>query len=285
MEDDDVKTILSSIVCAMKSLPNLRRKALDTELESLKPICTLVEYPGALVFFSELYPLFYYGNGILVREPERGGRAYWERLFDSAVKSQTEHRLFVFESERAAAALRKEFRDAGYQMYRERYMVRESPFPVNLRSSVECISVNDTGAWDALELMHAQADDDDVFSLADTSPAMKRLFRKTRDVSDGIGIRWFLLRDRRSGEYLSSAGIFVYGEMGRLQSVVTAPRFRKKGYANYLLRLIVNEAFRSENVKAVALCCDRGTIAERIYLGMGFRPVAATASCLKLVSR
>lgn len=268
----------------MNSLSSLRRKVLDTELATLAPICTLVEYPGALAFYSVKYPRFYYGNGVLVRDPLRGGRGYWEQLFDSAVKSQTEHRLFVFESERAAAGLQREFRDAGYEMYRERYMVRDSLFQCRKRSNVEMLSVNETGAWDELELMHAGADGDEILSLEETSPAMKSLFRKTRDVSDAIGIRWFLLRDRKSGELLSSAGIFEHEGIGRLQSVMTAPRFRRKGHARYLLRRIANETLRTGNVKVVALCCDRGTVAENMYLGMGFRPVAATASCLKVFS-
>lgn len=265
----------------MNRITNLRNKVLATEHRLREPICSFAESTGALSFYSRSYPGFYYGNGVLIRRPELGDSGYWERVFDETVRTQNAvHRLFVFESDSRSASLQREFRDAGYAMFRERYMVLESPMQIRKRRDFIVESINDTGAWEALELLQAQ-DDKDIDDVAELSSGLRNLFRKTMEVSEGVGIRWFALRDERTGEYVSSVGIFHDGPLARLQTVIAPPRFRRNGYVRYLLGRIINDALATDGIKAVALSCDRGTIAERIYLSLGFRPVAATASCYR----
>ena len=102
-----------------------------------------------------------------------------------------------------------------------------------------------------------------------------QMVRRDREVHRPAGMRWFVstIDGRRAG----FAALFSLAGVGYIESVVTMPRYRRRGVATATVARAARESFEAGD-SLVHLLAEKGGSPQRLYERLGFRVVAEVES-------
>ncbi len=267
---------------------DLERRALETDLRLLEPICEFVRREDHIVYRSRRFPTFYGGNGLELLEPSARSLTGWERLFhEEFPRSEYVHETFTMRRDSRTEPLEEAALSAGYHVEPELYMALEAPAPeqgANLerRDDLSVLRVHDDAGWRRLTEFHrVTAADEDWF---DPEAEDNSLVAKTRYVADAIGVEWYLLLGEGNPTPLARAGIFFHQGLGRLQDIETHPEHRRRGYATRLVGHLLRRAFEEVGADAVCLCADENEAALGLYDRLGLKPLGRHVTLMRYPS-
>ena len=106
----------------------------------------------------------------------------------------------------------------------------------------------------------------------------KQMGKYRRMTQAGLG-KWFAAFV--DGKLAADCGVYVFGEVGRFQSVGTHPKFRRQGLCGSLVFAAANWAFANTAAKKLVMVADPEYHAAKIYESVGFKPTEKQAGCSK----
>ncbi len=114
-----------------------------------------------------------------------------------------------------------------------------------------------------------------LFDVADEA-MLDQLQALERDVLVPAGRRWFVVPGA-AGRPEAFSALLVLRGVAFVDHVATLPEVRRRGHATALAGRLLAEA-RDAGARRTYLLAEPGGVAERIYRGLGFRPVTRIAS-------
>jgi ribosomal protein S18 acetylase RimI-like enzyme len=267
---------------------DLEKRALDTDLRLLEPICEFIRREDHFVYRSSLFPTFYGGNGIELLDPLTRDLSQWEELFHSEFpRDRFKHETFTLRLDAESEPLLEAARAAGYHVDNEQYMGLTSlPEPKrpdrDSGAELSILGVRGDADWQRMEAFHrlTSTGKDWFQPVVESDP----LIAKSRHVSEAIDLEWYLLVSEDQPMPLARAGIFFHLGIGRLQDVETHPEHLRRGHATRLLRFMLERAFEEVEVDAVCLCADEEPPALALYESLGFTPLGRHVTLMRYPS-
>lgn len=258
-----------------------------TERHVMDSVCTYEQHEDFDLFKSLRFPNFYSGNGIRVHPSaavcpiERWVQHFQKHFSPLQYRHVTillsgDAWLSNSEAEAEATAL-------GLRVYKETFMaVRSETLARNALTSasqtpVLLLSTEDAAA--GLYQLHLdESRDEDWFEDEDD---FRKLFDKTLAIAHGTGTRWFVVPSPESaGRYIASIGFFHFEGVCRLQEVITAAGFRRRGLASALVGAVSAHA-TATGMQVTALLADPDSEAHRLYGGLGFADLAFDVTLMR----
>jgi GNAT superfamily N-acetyltransferase len=218
-------------------------------------------------------PTFYWGNFLLFsRPPQEGDLQRWRDLFAREIGTppEVEHQAFGWDSPEGENGFLEPFIRAGFEANRDVVLVTVAPHaPPRPSPSVSIRALYSDADWQrAVDLqvicrepVHAEAGYR-VF----TERSMER-YRKMS--AAGLG-SWYgaFIADR----LVADLGIFHDGELGRYQSVVTHPDFRRQGIAGTMICEAGRRAITQYGLRTLVMIAEQDSGPARLYQSLGFAP-------------
>lgn len=250
-----------------------------TERRLREPLCSLEYADAYCVYKSEQFPGYYGANGVEILRNNGRTLHDWERVFEQYFTADIyQHKTFSYSRGNAPETLVEEARQAGYDVVQvDAWMyAREPLLDTDLPMGLQVGCITSATDWELYRTFFHDVNKEESWY---TPSGCDNLFRKTRYVSDVVGIQWFYLAE---GKVLTAViGVFLHKGIARLQGVVTHPLWRRRGLATHLLCYVFAHAKHTLCADAVALCADVDYIAIDLYKKMGFVAVGETVELMK----
>jgi ribosomal protein S18 acetylase RimI-like enzyme len=210
-----------------------------------------------------------FGNFVLFHNPPRmGDLQYWTQVFRDE-HPEAIHMTFGWDDPKEAGEVQP-FIDAGFEFDSSIVMTAQTvhaPSKLNLECQIRTLEPSDWLAWVDLEVAVNEAQPE-----ADREGSGYRAFVENqasefqRIIEAGHGHFWGAF----VGDQLaSSLGLFIWGEVGRFQSVVTHPDFRRRGLCGTLVYEISKRGLAQ--TKTLVMVADPEYVAAGIYESIGFQ--------------
>lgn len=263
-------------------LPSIRA----TERCVADSVCTYEEHEDFDVFRSLRFPNFYGGNGIRVHPAAavRPIERWVERFQKHFSPLQYRHVTILFSGEAwlSSSGAAAEAMALGLGVYKESFMaVRSATLATNAlaRASDAPVLLSTEDAAAGLYQLHLdESRDEDWFEGEED---FRKLFDKTLAIAHGTGTRWFVVPSPESaGRYIASVGFFHFQGVCRLQEVMTAPGFRRRGLASTLVAAVGADA-SAAGMQVTALLADPDNEAHRLYSRLGFTDLALDITLMR----
>ncbi len=247
---------------------------LSTELVILESICEVKEYREFTVYKSDLFPTFYGGNQIFVKEISSKSLSDWETIFDTHFEQNIfKHKTFNFVSTVGHPDMIREAKIRGYDYGYCSYMSTDALQLFKVPKDIEIVRIlgsegtadfkRSQKEWTQYKKFLQKCNDQEWF--------WKEGFRKQKYITSSLNIEWFVLRKKKSKKILASLGVFKHKNMARLQDVMTHPKHRQKGYASLMVRYIINYALNTLKSEKIIVQCDSLNHAHHLYEKCGFK--------------
>ena len=258
------------------------RDLYDSELRGIDVLCELETIDGATAFRSSRFPTFYYGNGLLLHDPERHDADEWLRIHAEHFGKDVAHRLFLFEPDVQPIELIDALVTRGFASDPGSYLLHHGPLEAKVPKGCDIDELDITEEVDYLRLLLLQSQVvKDIEDATEITKGSRALFEKRVVLTEALGISWYAMRERATGIDVATCGMFRSGSIGRLQEVITPPRYRRQGFASDLVATVSSRWIGRSDVETIGLICDAGSDAERIYRRIGFTKVFASDACLQ----
>lgn len=234
----------------------------------------IIDRGNYLVIRTPTNPSFYWGNFLLFDHPPmKGDDQAWQELFAREIGAPplVTHQIFGWDTTNNEMGVIEPFLEKGYHL--EQSVVLTSQQPVPPSDSVEGVTVRPLELEDEWE----QSIENHV---AGREPAFEetsyRLFRQRQMVRYRAMARagrgaWFgaFIGNR----LVADLGIFYSHQLGRYQSVLTHPDYRRRGIARSLVTQSGAYALEHFGIKTLVIVAEAGSQAERLYQAAGFEIV------------
>lgn len=224
-----------------------------------------------LVIRTPTNPSFYWGNYLLFEHPPmEGDYQRWQELFAKEIGTPplVIHQTFGWDTTDNEKGVIEPFLEKGYHLDQRVVLTTQNLIPPS--HSIQGVTVRPF----ELEYDWTQSIENQVecrapeFAEASYRLFMQRQMNRYRAMTQvGLGA-WF-------GAFIGSQlvadlGIFYTNQLGRYQSVLTHPKYRRKGIARQLLLESGVYALKHFELKNLVIVADTGSIAEKLYLSIGF---------------
>ncbi len=261
---------------------DLGEKILETEIHLLEAIGETIDRSDCMILRSEMFPRYYFGNLLVIKDWRNMDVAYWQHLYRQHFNPERyEHEAYILTDVEEAKELTEGFRNAGYDVATGVWLATESLPHYAVPEGFWIQKVETEEDWKLLRILQNEEGEKDMVEDLSWLDKPSSLFEKERYTSAKCEITWFLLRKEGDDFACSGLGIFKHLGLGRLQSVVTPPRHRGNGYASVILSHAVDFAHRHLGVKQVVLGTELDNPAVKLYTRLGFRPVTRTMEYTK----
>lgn len=239
-----------------------------TENRLLEPICKLEEFDGYSVFKSDKFPSFYGGNKIEIRAGKNVSLGEWERIFHQHFDPEiSAHVRFTFEDREDLRYLIDQASAHDYGIEVCSYMICSNEnHCTDLPDEFEIHHINSEEEWERFRIFSDETSRGEDWY--DPEQGTNSLFEKVRETSRAVGIDWFYVSEKGSREILAKSGMFQHGDICRLQDVMTAEKWRRKGLATSLISFLIKIALSKSS--GVALLADVDYVAIDLYRKLGF---------------
>lgn len=226
-----------------------------------------------LIVTTPSNPTFWWGNFILFHEPPKeGDLERWGQIFTNEIGpyEQVGHMVFGIDGTDGDTGEIQPFLDAGFKLEVNVVLTaREVTVPPKLNTEAEIHLIQTSDAWEAV-LENQVACRTSEFDRESYTEFKKRQLRRYRAMMDaGLGA-WF--GASLDGRPVADLGIFMDGDVGRYQSVVTHPDYQRRGLCGTLVYHAARHAFKALGVETLVMIADPNYHAARIYESVGFRP-------------
>jgi GNAT superfamily N-acetyltransferase len=225
-----------------------------------------------LVIRTPSNPSYRWGNLLIFdAPPQPGDYKTWTRLFALEVGTppRITHKLFAWDTVDGDNGEVKDFLRAGFELGEEIVMATDT-LPTSSRYNhdieIRALATDaDFSEHVELHVLCRQVKDDEA-SYRAFYEASTESYRKMIRV--GLG-RWF--GAFLDGRLVADMGIFTDGELGRYQSVVTHPDFRRRGICSTLLYHVGRFALEALGAKTLVIVADAHYFAKEVYAAVGFK--------------
>jgi ribosomal protein S18 acetylase RimI-like enzyme len=224
-------------------------------------------------------PGFWWGNFILFHQaPREGDVDAWEQIFIKEVGwlPGIRHRNFAWDDIEGAKGESGAFIERGYKLS-ESVFLQATSVSRAPRSNDDVVvrPLSGDDEWHAaLANQHAALSEErDTPSFREFQTAQMRRYRAMEMA--GLG-RWFgaFLRN----QLVADMGLFVEDNVGRCQSVATAPAYRRRGVCAAMVNEVCSFGFRCMDARQIIMMTAVDSAAARIYRAVGFRDSERVAS-------
>lgn len=252
----------------VSALANL---GLRTDIEMLRFEGSIQERDDCIVVKTPTNPTFYWGNLLVFPEPPRAGElARWGKKFAAAFREEprVRHRTFTWDTITGEAGAKEEF--AGYVDEATEVLLLnrgELLSPPRLNREIEARRLSTEADWAAALESQLSLRPEHLTLESFTAFKIAQMDRYRRMTAAGLG-EWFgaFLK----GEMIASCGLFLFGGIGRFQTVGTHPSHRRKGGALALMHEACRQGLTS-SAPTLVICADPDYHAAQLYRSLGFR--------------
>ena len=231
-------------------------------------------------------PNYYWGTLLVFDQaPQPGDYERWTRLFSLAFAHRpgVQHFSFGWDDGSGAHGAVEPFRAAGYEVFDVKTLAAKTTrLPPRANTQVECRPLRGNAEWADLvgnELTRRPDGYDDA-QWEHYIRGLVGSYRRSVEKGHGAWFGAFL-----QGELTATAGIFCVNGLARYQSVVTRPRWQKRGIAGRLIAEMGQWANHNLNAERLVITADEGSSAARIYASCGLEVVESNAGCMKRAPR
>lgn len=247
---------------------------LSSELAILNSICEVKDYKTFSVYKSDLFPSYYGGNLLLIKEISEKSLTEWELIFETHFeKNVFGHKTFNFVTTVGNPNILRNAKNRGYDCNYISYLSTDSLQLFKVPKGFEIVKI--ISADLSTDFKKSKKQWGRYLKFIKESQELewsaKAGFRKQKYITSALNIEWFALRKKKSKKILSSLGVFKYKNMARLQEVVTHPEHRKKGYASLLVRFITNYALSTLKAEQVIVASESLYHSYKMYEKCGFK--------------
>jgi len=243
-----------------------------SERRVMSSICTFENHGAYEVFKSEEFPKFYAGNGIAILQPSNDDIVHWVAVFHRHFSAtQFRHLTLCFAEDAWRDALAEQAEQAGFSQSIEVPLAapaeRLAGDGENEPSTTTTRLLHSPTDMQALYRLHLDESRDLDWFIDDDD--FKGLFAKTLAVSERVGITWLGIDAPHGDGLISALGYFDHTGVCRLQEIITAEPFRRKGLATRLIRDAATRA-TARGIGAVGLITELDSEAHSLYRRLGF---------------
>ncbi|MGZ3699046.1 MAG: GNAT family N-acetyltransferase, partial [Bdellovibrionota bacterium] len=195
----------------------------------------------------------------------------WEGIFDREIKArepQTHHYTFGWDDPSGALGSAAEFQAAGYELEQDVVLTAsEVVRPPKWNSEITVRKVRSDADWEeALQTqLEARSPDHGIEGFERYS---RRQFARYRNMAEaGLGDWWgAFLGDKM----VAGLGLYVAGELGRFQQVVTRKAFRRQGICGTLVHEVSRRVLAGGRFKTLVIVAAEQEHAVKIYQNVGY---------------
>lgn len=220
--------------------------------------------PWGWVVRSPHNPGFRWGNFLLFTSPPKtGDLEVWEQRFQAELP--VVHRAFGWDSPEGNRGDVSGFLKTGFLLREDRVLTSFSPpMPRHPHPTAKVQPLLDWEEWLELELAAENPPPEEAASLRSFLEA--RLQARRGQVEAGRACWWGAYLQ---GKLRATLGIYRLGELGRFQSVVTHPAYRRQGLAQTLIARAGRWALE-EGARQLLIVTDPKGPALSLYRALGF---------------
>lgn len=226
-------------------------------------------------------PNYFWGNLLIFgRAPRAGDLEAWRAIFKTEFPDpRIYHQTFAWQSSEGAGDI-STFLEFGFELQPQAVMATQKlSRPAKFNADIEMRVLAGDAEWNEMaELQVASADGKiprDV--LADFYYAQNKRFRAMERAGRGHWYGAFMRGDAGAAgsSMVAALGLYHQGGLGRYQSVVTHPSYRRRGICGTLVYLAGQAALHgmkpdAKGEKHLVMCADPGYHALQIYKSVGF---------------
>jgi len=252
---------------------NLRSLAWRTDLIFPAFDGVIVDRGRYLVVRTPSNPTFYWGNFLLFdRPPAAGDEELWPRLFAEEIghAPQVRHQTFGWDSPEGDPGAAQAFVARGFRLDQSSVLTASSVVPpAHLAKDIFVRRLESDDDWRQATENQVRGRDEGL-NEADFrrfKEAHMERYRRMARAGHGDWFGAFL-----DGALVADLGIYHAGNLGRFQTVVTHPDYRRRGYAGSLVYHAARHALGPAGLKTLVLVADADSSAERLYRSLGFLP-------------
>lgn len=249
--------------------------AIETDLIFSRFNGQVIEKQNYIVIRTPSNQGYHWGNYLVFQDaPSPGDETRWPLIFreEFADLPGVQHILFTWATRSEGSAV-PAFCELGYSLENSLALVASSVHrPQKYNNEVSVRPLASDADWESAvqnQIMVNEKYEPNKFER------FKRLqmanYRLMAEAGRG---RWF--GAFLNGKLVADLGVYFETEVGRFQSVVTHPQYRRLGICGRLVFDAANLAFSEFKVKRVAMVADADYHAAKIYESVGFLPVETT---------
>lgn len=220
---------------------------------------------------TPINPGFHWGNYIIFdKAPQAGDLQRWKEIFrkEFPYYPKIHHYTFSWDVDDEQKGECEQFVEAGFELDRAVVLTADRVnLPLNPNHEITIRKISSEEDWEAVYDLHMICADPKYLngSYEDFQRASIIEYRKMSDADRGGWFGAFLEQ-----QLVGGLGLFHESGLGRYQSVMTHPKFRKQGICGTLVHHAANIAFDEYGVKTLVMEADAGYHAARIYESVGF---------------
>ena len=231
----------------------------------------IIDRGNYLVIRTPTNPSFYWGNYLLFDHPPmEGDYQRWQELFAQEIGTPplVTHQVFGWDTTDNEQGVIEPFLEKGYHIERSVVLTaRQLIPPLNLIEGVTVRPFELENYWTQSIENQVECREPE-FEETGYRLFRQRQMNRYRAMSQaGLGA-WF--GAFIGNQLVADLGIFHAKQLGRYQSVLTHPKYRRQGIARQLVFESGVYALKHFGLDNLVIVADSGSIAERLYRSMGF---------------
>jgi RimJ/RimL family protein N-acetyltransferase len=227
---------------------------------------------------SPANPTFHWGN-LLIFDASPGPSDFprWIERFDQAFAHAPEvrHMTFGWDSSDGESGEIGPFLEAGFHLEEQVVLTARAVVPPPHRNpaiDVRALSCDHDREAATLEQLASEAAGAPLTAGFETFK--RRQMAHYRSMADAGICTWY--GAFLDGRMVGDLGLLREGALGRFQTVVTDPAFRRRGVCGTLVYEVARRALEQEGLEQLVMVADEHYHAARIYETIGFRPTGLT---------
>jgi hypothetical protein len=239
----------------------LQSPGLKTDIEIARFENILKERDDYLVVETPQNPGYFWGNYFIFSRPPRPeDQARWESLFSQEFRHQPQvkHQAFTWDRPERGADFPGFVQEEAAEL-----TLTKLQKPLNFNEKVEVRALSCDADWEAA-VYNQMSTREESFTYEPYFRFKKAQMDRYRRMTTAGHGNWY--GAFRAGKLVGDCGFFVFGEIGRFQSVGTHPDFRRQGIC---ATLIYECILQNPQAKTSVIVAELGT-AERVYRSVGF---------------
>lgn len=233
----------------------------------------IIDRMDYLVIRTPTNPTFYWGNFLLFsRPPREGDLERWRALFaqEIGVPPQVKHQVFGWDSPEGTEGAVQPFLAAGFRLERNLVLASTAPLlPARPSSEVRIRPLKTDADWERAVENQVACREPEFEEGEYLQFQRQQMARYRRLAASGHGDWYGAFIGRR---LVADLGLFNREGVGRYQSVVTHPAFRRRGIAGTLVCEAGRQALARYGLQALVIVADQDSSPARLYASLGFAP-------------
>lgn len=239
----------------------LRSPGLKTDIEIARFENILKERDEYLVVETPTNPDYYWGNFLIFPHPPTlHDQPKWESLFFQEFRHQPQvkHQAFTWDCPQRGADFSGFVQEEAAEL-----TLTKLQKPVNFNEKIEVRPLLTDADWEAA-IYNQMSTRQESFAYEPYFRFKKAQMDRYRRLTKAGHGQWY--GAFLQGKLVGDCGYFIFGEIGRFQSVGTHPDHRRQGVC---ATLIYECIFQNPRAKTSVIVAELGT-AERVYRSVGF---------------